>query len=104
MLRCTILNPAKALLSPLLGLCSGGGLECGQLVREAFILVNYCPGFLYSYFLGIKVRYYFFGLLNIQKVGFFFPKENGLYKLWAKAILKHLIYLNKERPFCKRCT
>ena len=54
----TVLNPAKALLSFLLALCSGAGQECGQLLREAFIFVNYYPGFGYSYFLGIKVRYF----------------------------------------------
>lgn len=43
----------------------------GQL-RKTLILVNYYPGFVYFYLLGIKAMCYVFGLLNIQKVEFFF--------------------------------
>ena len=52
----TVLKPAKSLLSCFLGLCYAAGQECGQLLREAFILLNYYPEFGCSYFLGIKVR------------------------------------------------
>lgn len=69
MLRYTVLNPANTLSSFLLGLfyLALEQNECGQLLKEIFLLVNYYPGFVYSYFLGIKVRCYFLDYSTYRK-------------------------------------